>query len=231
MLRRLCAQTFITFALSSLVGCHTFKSAIDAIPIPHIPLPKLPKMSSVKKMIPGLNGDDSVDGDDPRVPFDPRGTLGYGHTLRIEVYEGTREVRQRFKDIAMVDKQGVLQVGKIGSARLGGRTLPEARRMIEGVFRTGGFAAAQVNVHIVSVENTQIVSVEGDVAVPSSLPLWDGITISEAIRYSGGRRVGSRAEALYVIHEGKRRFFPNVKAADAEIELRAGDIITVSPDL
>ena len=177
-----------------------------------------------------MNGDDSVGSDDPKVPFDARTTLGYGHTLRLEVYEGTREVKTRFKDLVMIDKQGIAKIGDIGSARLGGRTLAEARRTIEGVFRTGGFAASQVNVHVISVENVSVVSVEGDVTQPTSLPLWEGITVRDAVRYAGGRPVKSRAQAVYVAHEGKRRFFPSEAAADDAIELQPGDIVTLSAD-
>jgi hypothetical protein len=228
MIRRSLTLAIAALVALSMSACHTVGDAIKSIPVPHIPLPK---MSSVKKLIPGMNGDDSVDGDDPRVPFDARATLGYGHTLRLEVYEGTREVRQRFKDLVMVDRRGVAQIGEVGSARLGGRSLAEARRMIEGVFRTGGFAAAQVNVHVVSVENTPVVSVDGDVAMPTSLGMWKGMTVRDAILYAGGRRAGSGAQALYVVHEGKQRFYATAAAADAAIELQPGDIVTVSPDL
>jgi hypothetical protein len=223
-----------TFALAS---CQTMKDAVNAIPMPHLKLPKmpklpkLPKLSSVTKIIPGMGSDDSVGADDPVVSFDARASLGYGHTLRVEVHEGTRSPIRRFRDLVFIDRDGVAKIGDFGSAKLGGHSIAEARRMIETVLRSRGAVSAAVNVHIVSVENQPVVCVDGDVAVPSCLPVWEGITVAEAIRFCGGRRQGSSAQAVYVLHEGVRRFFSTAASADRDFELSPGDIIVASPHL
>ena len=48
--------------------------------------------------------------------------------------------------------------------------LTEARRLIESVFiRTGG-AASRTHVHFISVENVPLITVEGDVVSPVTMP-------------------------------------------------------------
>jgi hypothetical protein len=87
-------------------------------------------------------------------------------------------------------------------------------------------------VHILSVENVPVILVTGDMAAgPQPLPVFDGLTIQEAVRLSGGRRVQSNARSLYVTRDGQRRFFRNLEAADAQWRLQAGDIISLSDEI
>ena len=194
-----------------------------------------PGCTIVKKsltVIPGVGpSGDSVSADDPAVAFNSKGILGYGHTLRLAVYDGSIEPTRLFNGLVMIDRKGVADFGKFGSAQLGGHTIPESRHLIESVFRRHGEAVGRVHVHFISVENTPLVTVEGDVAAPLVTPLYKGMTLRDAIAQAGGRKSGSAAQALYVTQNGTRRFYRSEASADYGSPLRAGDIITLSPDL
>ena len=191
--------------------------------------------TTVKKtltVIPGMGpSGDAVSAQDPLMPFDYKGTLGYGHTLRLAVYDGAIEPSRLFNGLVMIDRQGIADFGKYGSARLGGHTIPEAQRLVESVFRRNGSAVGRVHVHVISIENTPLVTVEGDVATPVVMPLYKGLSLHEAVAQAGGRRAGSQAQAVYVTQKGVRRFYQSEAAADYGSPLGAGDIITLSPDL
>ncbi len=227
MSRLLHSLAFAVAALALLCGCSSIKKAVDAIPVP-----SMPKLSSVTNLIPGVGpSGDMVSSDDPTVPFNSKGTLGYGHTLRLVVYDGVVEPKKLYSGLVMIDEHGVADFGKFGTARLGGHNITEARRLIESVFiRTGG-AASRTHVHFVSVENVPLITIEGDAANPMTTPLWKKMTLRDAVAAAGGRRPGSTARALYVIKNGQRRFYQSVEAADYASPLQAGDIITLSPDL
>lgn len=216
-------------AVVALTSCGTMKRMVDAIPVPSMPDISMPKLSSVTKIIPGLGGDDKPE--DPVMPFNSKGTLGYGHTLKLQVFDGARSPKELFKGDVMVDERGVLTLGDTGSAKVGGRSLPEARAMIGSVFRSAGRVAAHVHVHVFAVESVELVSVEGDVTSPIVTPRWDDMTVADAITMAGGRKAGSRAQAVYVTREGQRQFFNNEARANDEIHLRAGDIVSLSADL
>lgn len=221
-------STALRFALGpalllGLASCETVKRLTPDI---HVPMPSMPDMT---KVLP-FQGD-KASADDPEVPFSTRTPLGYGHTLRLEVYEGSRNVKELHKGLVMVDRDGVMSFGKLGSAKVGGRNLDEAARMIASVFRVAGRAAAQITVHIVSVENVNLVRVEGDVRSPQYLPMWDGMKWRDVVNYAGGRSTGSAGRAVYVTREGLKRFQSTIEVADDQLPPRAGDILTLSADL
>lgn len=216
-------------AVMALTSCGTMKRMVDAIPVPSMPDISMPKLSSVTKIIPGLGGDDKPE--DPVMPFNSKGSLGYGHTLKLQVFDGARVPKELFEGDVMVDERGVLTLGDIGSAKVGGRSLPEARAMIGSIFRSAGRVAAHVHVHVIAVENVELVSIEGDVTTPIVTPRWEDMTVADAITMAGGRKAGSRAQAVYVTREGQRRFFNSEARANEEVRLRAGDIISLSADL
>ena len=212
-----------------LTQCDTVKSVASRIPLP--PLPSLPDFTQVKNMIPGT-GSDKVDGQDPDIDFDPRGTLRPGHTLRLQVHESLRSAKQVWKGLVVVQLDGTVSLGKIGSAQVRGNTVPQAARAIESVFRVAGRTSMPLAVHIVSVENVPLIAVEGDLAAgPQPLPVFDGLTYREAVRLAGGRPARSTNRGVYVTREGRKRFFPSVEAADAEWKPVPGDILTLSTDL
>lgn len=216
-------------ALLALTSCGTMKRMVDAIPVPSMPKISLPKLSSVAKIIPGMGGEPAVN--DPVVPFNSKGSLGYGHTLDLLVYDGGRDPNKLYDGKAMVDERGVLTLGDLGSAKVGGRSLLEARAAVGSIFRSAGRVAAHVHVHLIAVEGVELVSVEGDVNAPLVTPLWEDMTVADAITMAGGRRQGSVAHSVYVTHKGERKFFTTEARANDEVKLRAGDIVSPSPDL
>ena len=197
--------------------------------MPDLHMPKMPDLSGMKQLLPGA--DDSASADDPLIPFDPRGKLARGHTLRLSIHEGAMNAREIFSGLTMVDDQGIAQIGKIGSAKIGGRTLVEAEKMLQSVCRISAHAAMQIHVQIISVENVRLVAVKGDVQSPQYLPLWDGMRFSDAVNHSGGRKASSHGRAVYLTRKGVKKFFNWIGALDEWGTPEAGDIVTLSPDL
>lgn len=218
-------------AASLLASCATVKRYTPDLT--KLPTPSLPSFSTLKKVtaiIPGMPSSDKAAEDDPQMPFNARGTLGYGHTLRVHVYEGARSAKRIYNGVVMVDTHGVADFGSgQGSAKIGGATLPQAVEAIAAAFRVAGHLHRPVTVHILSVEDVPLVSLTGDVAKPEFIPAWEDMTIMQAVNVAGGRKPGSTASRVYLIREGNRRFFTNLEAADRE-EPEPGDIILLSPD-
>ncbi len=254
-MRRLSSSLFpalaATLTVLALCACATVKRFTPdfsqvRIPMPSMPdisMPKLPKISlptvplptfsSLKKIthiIPGMPGTDKAAEDDPKMPFNARGTLGYGHTVRVHVYEGARSQKRIYNGVVMVDSKGILDFGRPGMARVGGSALPQAADIIASTFRFGLGIARPVTVHILSVEDVPVVSVTGDVVKDEFVPAWQNMTIKQAVMVAGGRRTGSTAQGVYVIREGAKRFYRSLEDAD-QAEPEPGDIITLSPDI
>jgi protein involved in polysaccharide export with SLBB domain len=219
-------------------ACSTIKSAASSVKsvASHIPMPdfskmKLPSMKSVAKLIPGMPDNDQVDADDPLVPFNSRNPLQTGHTVRLEVYEGSRDADRVFRGIVMVDAEGNLPLSGAGTARVGGKKLPQAVEAIGAIFRVSAQTSRPVTVHIISVENTPVIGVAGDVQVPEYVPAFKNITIQQAVTVAGGRKLKSTARGVYVSREGAKRYFSSIEIADHDWDLQAGDLITLSPDI
>ncbi len=202
-----------------------------AITPDHLPKLPMPSMNTIAAIVPGLDPTDKTSAEDPDVPFNSRGTLGYGHTLRLEVYEGTRSPSRLFRGIVMVDTEGLVKLEDVGSARVGGLRLPQAANAIATAFRLTGRNARPVTVHIVSVENTPVVSINGDVREPEFIPAFENIGVRNAVTVAGGRKQGSTTRGIYISREGERHFFTSLESADTRWTPRAGDIITLSPDI
>ncbi len=225
--------SFLAVALC-LSACATVKRFTPDLPKLSMPsLPAMPKFATLKKItriIPGMPDSDKAASDDPQVPFNARGVLGFGHTLRIHVYEGSRSPDRIFNQVVMVDTSGVLDFGTIGSAKVGGGTLPQAVKAIATAFRIGMRLTRPVTVHIISVEDTPVVSINGDVIKDEFIPAWDDMTIKQAVTVAGGRKLGSTKHGVYLIREGVRRYFSTLDEADRD-EPEPGDIIELSPDI
>jgi hypothetical protein len=218
-------------ALTGLCACATVKRFTPDLT--KIPLPPLPKFSTLKKVvevIPGMPKSDKAAEDDPKMPFNARSTLGYGHTLRIHVFEGARNPKRVYNGVVMVDSQGMLDIDDVGQVRVGGNSLPQTAGAIESLFRVNKQITRPITVHIVSVEDVPVVSVTGDVIKDEFIPSWEGMTIAQAVRVAGGRKLGSSAHGVYLIRNGMKRYFTSLEAADKD-EPEPGDIITLSPDI
>lgn len=223
--------TLPVLALTGLCACATVKRFTPDIT--KIPLPPLPKFSTLKKVvevIPGMPSSDKATESDPKVPFNARGILGYGHTLRIHVFEGARNPKRIYNGVVMVDTKGLLDFGAMGQVRVGGGSLPDAAKAIESVFRVNGQITKPITVHIVSVEDVPVVSITGDVIKDEFIPAWEHMTIAQAVRVSGGRKLGSTAHGVYLVRNGLKRYYSSLEDAD-KAEPEPGDIITLSPDI
>jgi protein involved in polysaccharide export with SLBB domain len=213
-----------------LASCGTMKKAVSWIPVPPLPSIPLPSFSSIKRVIPGMDRYDKVDGKDPNIAFSPEATLTPGHTLRLKVFSGTRDANEEFEGLVMIDENGVADFDEYGKARLAGLSAREARRAVERLFRSGGFTAATLNVQIVSIENVKLVFVEGDVARPRVLAHDRDLQITQCILAAGGRAARSSARTLYVTQQGLRKFYRSEAVANEEVELEPGDVIYLNPE-
>lgn len=224
----------LLFAAASflLCSCGMIKKIIPPMPkLPKIGLPGLPSRNTVAKFVPGMSERDKVDSDDPDVPFNSRGTLGFGHTIRLEVFEGTRSPDRIYRGIEMINTEGLLPLGKVGSARVGGLHLPKAADAIATVFRLAGRNTREITVQIVSVENTSLISVNGDVQEAEFIPTFEDMSVKQIVTVVGGRKAGSTARGFYISRHGQRHFFTSLESADKNWQPQAGDIITLSPDI
>ena len=235
MMRVLSALLFAAFSLT-LCSCGMIKSILPDwhVPMPKLPklgLPSLPSRNTVAKWVPGMDERDKADADDPDVPFNSRHTLGFGHTLRLEVYEGTRSPDRIFRGIVMINTEGLLPLGKVGTARIGGLHLPQAAEAIATTFRLAGRNTREITVQIISVENTPVISLKGDVQEPEFIPVFEDMTVKKAVTVTGGRKQGSTMRGVYISRHGQRHFFTSLEAANHNWTPEAGDIIALSPDI
>lgn len=214
--------------VAALSACATVKRFTPDIT--KLPSAGFSTLKKVTKILPGMPGTDQATPEDPKMPFNARGTLGYGHTLRIHVYEGARSSKRIYNGVVMVDEKGIADFGDKGSAQVGGASLPQAAEAIAGAFRVSQRLAKPVTVHILSVEDLPVVSITGDVLKDEYIPAWEGMTIKQAVTVAGGRKMGSTNHGVYVIREGNRRYYSSLEAADQD-EPEPGDIIHLSPDL
>ncbi len=228
LLSALVVSTALPLGVSSCGMMRAITPDISKIPLPKL---GLPSRNTIAAIIPGLGPEDKASAEDPQMPFNSRGTLGYGHTLRFEVYEGARSASRVYHGILMVDNEGVLTMEGVGSARVGGLRLPQAADAIATAFRLGGRHTRPLTVHIVSVENTPVVCINGDVREAEFIPAFENMGVRQAVTVAGGRRQGSAMRGVYVTRGGQRNFFTSLDSADTRWTPRAGDIITLSPDI
>ena len=218
-------------ALLMLCACSMIKGIMPDWHMPKLPKLSLPSMNTVARFIPGMPEKVKVDAADPDVPFNSRGTLGFGHTIRLEVYEGARSPDRIYRGIVMVNTEGLLPLGTVGTARIGGLTLPKAAEAIASVFRVAGRNTRPITVQIISVENTPVIAINGDVREAEFIPAFDDMTVQQAVTVTGGRKPGSTLRGVYIARAGQRHFFTSLEAATDQWTPRAGDIITLSPDI
>ncbi len=229
-MRRLFPILLLAITLA-LPACNTMKRAVSWVPVPKISHIPLPSFSSIKRVIPGMDRDDRVGSKDPTLPFSPEGTLAPGHTLRIRVFAGARDAKEEFEGLIMINDAGVADFDEFGKTRIGGQSVSQARQSIETLFRSGGFTASALSVHIVSIENTKLLFIEGDVLQSRTLAYDRHLSVSQCVLAAGGRRAKSTAHTVYITQQGHRKFFRSEAVANEEAELKPGDIIFLNPDL
>ncbi len=227
-------SVFLSAAISLILcSCSMIKSIIPhSMPkLPKIGLPSLPSRNTVARLVPGMSEKDKASAEDPDISFTSRGTLGYGHTIRLEVYEGTRSPDRIFRGIEMINTEGNLALGSVGTAHVGGMRLPQAAEAIATVFRLAGRNTREITVQIISVENVEVVSLNGDVQEPEFIPVFKNMSVKQAVTVTGGRKTGSTSRGVYISRQGQRHFFTSLESANHKWKPVAGDIITLSPDI
>lgn len=226
------APTRLLFPALLLLGaCATVKKYTpDLSRLPKPPLPTLAGLKKLTRVLPGMPETDSTGVEDPKLPFEASQKLAQGHSLRLHVYEGARSTKRIYNGVVMVDAEGLVHFEEAGSARVGGLDLVDATETLARTFRLGLRLTRQVTVHVLSVEDVPLVAVNGDVARPSYLPAWEGMTLSQAVAHAGGRRAGSKNRGVYLIREGLSRYYADLETADVKMTPEPGDIVQLSTD-
>ena len=190
----------------------------------------LETLKRVPQLLPGVQSADQVDANDPTVPFAADSALARGHTLRLEVYEGTRSPDRVIEQVVMVDASGEINLGQAGRLRVLGLHLPQAVEAIASQCRLNLSLGRSNTVQILSVENLPLVAVTGEIRRPRHLALNPGLTLDQAVALCGGRPPKTGHRAVYLTRRGERRFFTDLGAATG-LSLQAGDVIELSSDL
>jgi polysaccharide export outer membrane protein len=107
--------------------------------------------------------------------------LGPGDVLKISVY-GNPDMTVD----ARVNDAGMISYPLVGSVQVGGLTPSAAEKKIAGLLESGGFIKKpQVNI-MVSVTESQLVSVLGQVNKPGRYPLEAKRTLTDVLAMAGG---------------------------------------------
>ena len=132
----------------------------------------------------------------------------------------------------VVDDSGTIRLPLAGAIQVGGLTIPEATRKVEGSFKT------YINDPVVSVKKLNFkVTVLGEVNRPGTYPvLNESATLPEVLGMAGDLSQFADRERLRIIRDenGKRRdFFVDLTSASSltteNYYLHPGDIVYVQP--
>ncbi len=210
----------ISACLSAFYG--VILSGCGTVSLPKIPLPKVD--------IPFVGAPAAPPVNDPAVPFKPQQTLGYGHTLDLEIYAGISSPKRLFRGTVLVDEDGSVDFGKLGKVKVGGMKAAEASRHIGATLRRNR-SEGTVNVQLARVEDVSLVTVTGAVHNPGVAPWFEGESIGHVLSYAGGKDNSSKGQAFYITRKGVRHFYGSPDSLLAISTLEAGDIIEFSSDL
>lgn len=191
--------------------------------LPEVSLPKMPDIN-----VPFVGDDGTAPKDDPLVPYTLRQPLGPGHTLEITAYAGQRSPAKIFSGSIMVDADGKADLGHFGKVKIGGLSVTQALIELEGAFRKKR-GESLISVHLKRIEETPLLQVAGAVAHPGVVQFFDDCNPVNILPYAGGRDARAAGRAVYVTHDGVRKFHRDYAYAD--IELERGDIVTYSDEL
>jgi protein involved in polysaccharide export with SLBB domain len=183
----------------------------------------LPKVS-----IPFVGGEKPAPVDDISVPYTVTQTLGYGHTLELSVYAGMRSPSRIYRGTVVVDQQGVIDLGKYGTVKVGGLKADRAIKAINSAI-TKKVSQSIINVHLERIEDVPLVNIIGAVERPGVVQWFDDAEVVSLLPYVGGRTAGVKGTAVYITHEGIRHFRGSELSEDTS--LKPGDIVELSSDL
>ena len=160
---------------------------------------------------------------DPRVvaPFN----LGFGSA-------GADKEKETTASAYRVDLDGNIDFPVLGVIAVGGKTLPEVRKLLVSKLKTY-LNAPMVNIRLVNFR----VTVLGEVKAPGSYPLGEeDINILEALGLAGDLTpYGNRENVLVIREENGTRTFGRINLRDREVfnspyfYLRQNDVIYVEP--
>jgi protein involved in polysaccharide export with SLBB domain len=191
--------------------------------LPKVDLPELPKVK-----VPFVGNDATAPVNDPQVPWSLKQPLAHGHTLELAVYAGQRSPAKVFAGAVMVDENGKVNLGKYGTFKLGGKTASQAARELEAAFRRKR-GESLITVHLISIEDTQLLTVHGAVKHESVIQYFGGANPANILQYVGGRDERATGSAVYVTRNGVKAFHSDYLNQD--ITLEAGDVVTYSDAL
>ncbi len=163
---------------------------------------------------------------DPKVSFDVRQPLAYGHTLELAVYRNLLFPSRVFQGSVMVDQKGNIQFKSAGVVHAGGRSAYQAVKAIEAAF-SREYGDSTVTVQLFSIEDVPLVAITGAVRSPGVIQWFDHMNADSALPYVGSRTSHGDARAVHVTRDGARRFY----AHSGGVELKAGDIVKFSSDI
>ncbi len=164
--------------------------------------------------------------EDPKVSFNLRQSLAYGHTLKLAVYHNLISPSRVFAGTVMVDQKGNIQFKSAGVVHIGGRSAYDAVKAIEAAF-SREYGDSTVTVQLFSIEDIHLVAITGAVRSPGVIQWFDNMNADSALPYVGNRTNHGDARAVHVTRDGVRRFH----AHSGGVELKAGDLVKFSSDI
>lgn len=165
----------------------------------------------------------------PKVPFNPNGVLGYGHTLHFTVYQGALSPGKIFNGGGTVDQTGGLHIKNLSDIKVGGLSALEAVKKIEAAFRTRT-GDGIFHVQLDKISDTEVVTVLGSVNRPAVVQWFTAMNVNSALAYVGGRDLKLPGRAVYVTRRGLTRLHANPESGE-DIPLQPGDMVSYSSDL
>ena len=177
-----------------------------------------------KVKVPFTGGSSAAE--DPKVPFDVKRPLAYGHTLKLSVYRNLLSRSRLFEGSVMVDQNGMVHFKNAGDVHAGGRTAFDAVKAIEAAF-SRQYGDSTVSVQLFSIEDVPLVTITGAVRKPAVIQWFDNMSAEAALPYVGGRTSHGDAHAVHVTRDGVRHFH----SQSGGVELKAGDVVNFSRDI
>lgn len=127
----------------------------------------------------------------------------------------------------IVDENGNIKLGLVGSVNVSGLTTAQAETAIEQAYMDGGFYN-RIDVIIVSQSDNYFV--RGEVQRPGRYPLSGDMTLIQAISTAGGYTDYARQSRVNIIRDGKSHRYNASRIEeqrDPDPAIKPGDIIVV----
>jgi polysaccharide biosynthesis/export protein len=156
--------------------------------------------------------------------------LGTGDLLKITVYDHPElELETR------VSEDGSISFPLIGEVKIGGLAASEAQKKISGLLENGGFLRkAEVNI-VVTIMQSQQVSVLGEVLKPGRYPIDNKLSVIDVLALAGGVVPDGGDEVTLIHREGGKNIKEQINLTDMvrsvdmqkDTQVTGGDIVYV----